>query len=124
VRDSSPVPLRCLIVDDNPEFLQAATRLLEGQGIEIVGVASSSAEAVEQAQALRPAVVLVDVKLGDENGFDVVGLLDGPTILISTYAERDFSDLIAESPALGFLSKSRLSGSAIEELMASASPGT
>jgi two-component system nitrate/nitrite response regulator NarL len=124
LRDSSFVPLRCLIVDDNPEFLQAATRLLEGQGLEIVGAASSSAEAIEQAQALRPAVVLVDVKLGDENGFDLVGRLAGPAILISTYAERDFSDLIAESPALGFLSKSRLSASAIEELLASASPGT
>jgi DNA-binding NarL/FixJ family response regulator len=123
LRDSSIVPLRCLIVDDNPEFLQAATRLLKGQGLEIVGAASSSAEAIEQAQALRPAVVLVDVKLGDENGFDLVGLLDGPAILISTYAERDFSDLIAESPALGFLSKSRLSASAIEGLLASASPG-
>lgn len=118
------MPLRCLIVDDNPEFLQAATRLLEGQGLEIVGAASSSAEAIEQAQALRPAVVLVDVKLGDENGFDLVGRLAGPAILISTYAERDFSDLIAESPALGFLSKSRLSASAIEGLLASASPGT
>jgi two-component system nitrate/nitrite response regulator NarL len=118
------MPLRCLIVDDNPEFLQAATRLLEGQCLEIVGVASSSAEAVEQARALRPAVVLVDVKLGDENGFDLVGQLAGPVILISTYAERDFSDMVAESPALGFLSKSRLTAGAIEELLANASPGT
>jgi two-component system nitrate/nitrite response regulator NarL len=118
------VSLRCLIVDDNPDFLRAATRLLEGQGLEIAGVASSSAEAVQQAQALRPAVVLVDVKLGEENGFDLVGQLAEPVILISTYAERDFADLIAESPALGFLSKTRLTASAIEELVASASPGT
>jgi DNA-binding NarL/FixJ family response regulator len=118
------VTLRCLIVDDNPEFLEAATRLLEGQGLEIVGVASSSAEAVERAQALDPAVVLVDVKLGEENGFDLVGQLPGPSILISTYAERDFADPIAESVALGFLSKSRLSATAIEQLLASASPGT
>jgi two-component system nitrate/nitrite response regulator NarL len=118
------VSLRCLIVDDNPAFLKAATRLLEGQGLEVVGVASSSAEAVQQAQALSPAVVLVDVKLGDENGFDLVGQLAGPVILISTYAERDFADLIAESAALGFLSKTRLTAGAIEELVASASPGT
>jgi DNA-binding NarL/FixJ family response regulator len=119
-----PVPLRCLIVDDNPDFLHAATRLLQGEGLEIVGVAASGAEAVEQARALRPGVVLVDVKLGDENGFDVVRQLSGPVILISTYAEHDFADMIAESPALGFLSKSRLTASAIEELVASASPGT
>jgi DNA-binding NarL/FixJ family response regulator len=118
------VPLRCLIVDDNPDFLYAATRLLQGEGLEIVGVAASGAEAVEQARALRPGVVLLDVKLGDENGFDVVRQLSGPVILISTYAEHDFADMIAESPALGFLSKSRLTASAIEELVASASPGT
>jgi two-component system nitrate/nitrite response regulator NarL len=124
VRDWLSVPLSCLIVDDNAEFLDAAKRLLEGQGMEIVGVASSGAEAAEQARALRPALVLVDVKLGDENGFDVARQLAEPVILISTYAERDFADPIAESPALGFLSKSRLSASAIEELLASASPGT
>jgi DNA-binding NarL/FixJ family response regulator len=111
-------------VDDNPEFLHAATRLLEGQGMEIVGVAASSAEAVERAAALRPEVVLVDVKLGDESGFDLVPRLAGPVILISTYAARDFADPIATSSALGFLSKSRLSASAIEQLFASATPET
>jgi DNA-binding NarL/FixJ family response regulator len=123
VRDCLPVPLSCLIVDDNAEFLDAARRLLEGQGMEIVGVASSGAEAAEQARALRPALVLVDVKLGDENGFDVARQLAAPVILISTYAERDFADPIAESPALGFLSKSRLSARAIEELVTAASSG-
>ena len=39
-------------------------------------------------------------------------------ILISTYAERDFADLIADSPAAGFLSKASLSGDAIRELAA------
>jgi DNA-binding NarL/FixJ family response regulator len=124
MRDCLPVPLSCLIVDDNPEFLDAAKRLLEGQGMEIVGVASSGAEAAEQARALRPGLVLVDVKLGEENGFDVARQLAAPVILISTYAERDFADPIAESPALGFLSKSRLSARAIEELVTAASSGT
>jgi two-component system, NarL family, nitrate/nitrite response regulator NarL len=124
VRDWLSVPLSCLIVDDNAEFLDAAKRLLEGQGMEIVGVASSGAEAAEQARALRPALVLVDVKLGDENGFDVARQLAEPVILISTYAERDFADPIAESPALGFLSKSRLSARAIEGLVTAASSGT
>jgi CheY-like chemotaxis protein len=125
------VRLRCLIVDDNPEFLRAASALLTPQDVEIVGVASSSAEAILRARELRPDVALVDIKLGDENGFDLVDQLAGhgaegtcPIILISTYAARDFADLIAASPALGFLSKSRLSGPAIRKLMANASPGS
>jgi DNA-binding NarL/FixJ family response regulator len=110
-RDSYDVRLRCLIIDDNPEFLRSASTLLEGQDVEIAGIGSSSDEAVQRMRELQPDVALVDIKLGDENGFDLVPLLtDCPVVLISTYAARDFADLIAESPALGFLSKSRLFG--------------
>jgi hypothetical protein len=38
-------------------------------------------------------------------------------ILISTHAQDEFADLIAASPALGFIPKSRLSMSAIRELL-------
>jgi CheY-like chemotaxis protein len=123
------VPVRCLIVDDNPEFLQVATRLLTSEGIEVVGVASSSVDAVRSWRELRPDVALVDIKLGEESGFDLVPRLVGtnggpahPVILISTYAERDFADLIAASPAVGFVSKSRLSGAAIRGLLEANEP--
>jgi two-component system, NarL family, nitrate/nitrite response regulator NarL len=85
--------LRCLIVDDSPRFLDAARALLGRQGIEIVGVASSSAEALQRATALQPDVRLVDIDLGGENGFDVARLLPrdanpAPVILISTRRRR------------------------------------
>ena len=41
----------------------------------VVGVASSIAEALRQARALRPDVILVDIGLGDESGFDLAQLL-------------------------------------------------
>ena len=118
--------LRCLIVDDNGRFLDAARDLLEQEGITVVGVASTSTEALRRVDDLRPDVVLVDIDLGEENGFDLARQLadpdseSPPVILISTYAERDFADLIAASPALGFLSKSGLSGQAIYEVLARA----
>ena len=46
--------LRCLIVDDSAPFLAAARKLLEREGISVVGVASTSAEALKPAQELRP----------------------------------------------------------------------
>jgi CheY-like chemotaxis protein len=111
---------RCLIVDDNGTFLEAARALLEREGLAIAGVATTGAEALAQAQALRPDVVLVDVFLADENGFDVARRLvddgqagDPCVILISTRAETDLSDLLANSPADGFLAKSELSAQAI-----------
>ena len=86
----------------------------------MVGVASNSAEALRQAHALRPDVILVDIGLGDESGFDLARLLaqDGQgggakVILISAHAEADYAELIAENPAAGFLVKSELSARAI-----------
>jgi two-component system, NarL family, nitrate/nitrite response regulator NarL len=113
--------LRFLIVDDNAQFLGAARDLLERQGVDVVGVCSSGSEAVRLAGDLRPDVTLVDIDLGAESGFDVarelVDTVGARVILISTYAERDFTDLIAASPALGFVSKSDLSASAIREAL-------
>jgi CheY-like chemotaxis protein len=116
--------LRCLIVDDNSEFLAAASGLLEGQGLEVVGTAQNGAEAMELAAQLRPDVILVDVYLGDENGFAVarqlgtsVGAGDRAIIMISTYAETDLRDSVESSVAKGFLSKTQLSAAVIYSLL-------
>jgi DNA-binding NarL/FixJ family response regulator len=117
------VSLRCLIVDDNASFLHAAGALLERQGVTVVGLASNAADAVRRERELRPDVVLVDIVLGPESGFDVARALaerdgDGPTVvLISTHAEADFADLIEESPATGFVPKSELSAEAIRRVV-------
>ena len=113
--------MRLVLVDDNSRFLRAARSLLERQGIAVVGVASTSEEALRRAEELRPDVLLVDIDLGSESGFDVARLLTtGGTarvILISTHAEQDFADLIATSPAVGFISKSDLSAGTIHEVL-------
>jgi len=122
------MPLRCLIVDDNVSFLEAAVALLEGEGLTVVGVASDTAEAVRQAKELEPDVVLVDIVLGPESGFEVVRRLiaanpNGPKlILTSTYSEADFADLINQAPVAGFVAKSDLSASAIRRLAGAPDP--
>jgi len=119
------VTLRCVIVDDSRDVLQAASELLEDEGIAVVGVASSGEEAVRVVAARHPDVVLVDIDLGPESGLDLVSrLVEGsdraasPSILISTHDETDFAKLIETSPAIGFLPKSRLSATAIQALLA------
>lgn len=120
--------LRSLIVDDSSWFLAAARDLLEQEGIAVVGVASTGAEAVQLADQLRPDVSLVDIALGGESGIDVAqrlaGERDDPSrvVLISTYPERDFADLIEASPAVGFVSKSDLSARRIYEVLGHARP--
>jgi CheY-like chemotaxis protein len=118
------VDLRVLIVDDNGSFLDAARVLLEREGLTVVGVASTGAEALRRAEQLSPDVLLVDITLGRESGIELTRRLieDGrckgpPVILISTHSEADFTDLIAESCATGFLPKAELSAEAIRRIL-------
>jgi DNA-binding NarL/FixJ family response regulator len=108
---------RCLIVDDSPRFLAAARILLERQGVAVVGVASTGAEALDRAGRLRPDVVLLDLHLGRESGLELAGRLPCDVILISTHAGDDYADLVDASRALGFLSKADLSAGAIRRLL-------
>ena len=120
-----PMPnLRCVIVDDSTSFLDAARTLLEREGVTVVGAASTIAKGLEVVAELRPDVTLVDIDLGGESGFDLVeqladdgGQFSSRVILISTHAERDFADLIDESPADGFLAKGELSAAGIHEIL-------
>jgi DNA-binding NarL/FixJ family response regulator len=120
--------LRVLIVDDNEPFRDAASVLLRREGVEVVGVASTSEETVLRAAQLQPDVVLVDVMLGPDSGVDLARRLDeegwlngGAVILVSTHAEADLVDLIADGPAIGFLPKTDLSADAIRRILSARS---
>jgi CheY-like chemotaxis protein len=116
--------LGALIVDDNPQFLETVSALLERQGMTVVAVASSFEEALRRLEESRPDVLLIDLDLGDESGFDLAslvtdsGLADAPpVILISAYSEDDVVELLDTSSAIGFLSKASLSASRIEAML-------
>lgn len=122
--------MRCLIVDDSADFRAVLSTMLEHAGISVVAMASSMADAVRLCRDLHPDVAVVDVELGDENGFELAEQLRRPdapkppvVILVSTYAEQDFADLIAVSPAAGFVPKFALSAGAILDLVAKAEAG-
>jgi DNA-binding NarL/FixJ family response regulator len=123
-RDTGAVSISVVIVDDNQPWMAAAASLLEREGMSVTGVASTSANALKDVKELRPDVVLVDIFLGTESGFELAQLLthdeDPPpvVILISSHAEEDLAELIGASPARGFLSKSELSADAIREKLA------
>jgi DNA-binding NarL/FixJ family response regulator len=114
----------CLIVDDNSSFLNASRTLLERQGLTVIGVATSAAEGLKRAAELQPQVILIDIELGEDSGFDLARELaqtpeaaPAKLVLISTHREEDFRELIAESPALGFIAKSHLSKRAIQQVL-------
>jgi DNA-binding NarL/FixJ family response regulator len=116
------VALRCLIVDDNEQFLASACRVLEMQGLVVVGIASTSADARRLVTQLRPDLVLVDVHLADEDGLELTRRLVATAtaarvIVISTHDEAELAALSVSTGAVGFLPKTRLSAAAIHALL-------
>src|SRR5258707_1163076 len=96
-----PMPLRVLIVDDNASFRNEMRGLLADQGIEVMPGAASGVDALRQVAEEQPDVVLIDIDLRGESGFDLARRVrDGAgsaaphMILISTHDERDYADLI------------------------------
>ena len=96
-------PIRLLIVDDNPIFLETITKYLEQchvQDVEIVGVAGSGREAISQAQALLPEAVLLDLKMQDKHGLNVIPLLRKSTpdliIVVTTLLSMEIYEQAGE----------------------------
>ena len=116
--------LRCLIVDDNTRYREAARALLVREGVDVVAVAKNGQEAEWLARRFRPDVVLVDIHLGAESGFALARRLVADArrhvpqvILMSIHNELDFLDLIEASPAVGFIGKRSVSSAAVRELL-------
>ena len=112
-----------LIVDDHAGYRTQARVLLEAEGFAVVGEAGDAASALAAAAALRPEVVLLDVRLPDEDGFAVSALLaawpEPPVVvLISSRDASAFRRRLAASAAKGFIPKSELTGASLAALVA------
>jgi len=83
---SERAQVRVLIVDDSGPFRQAARRLLERRGYQVVGEAASAAAGFDAVERLKPDALLVDVRLPDGSGLDLCALLtrddDAPAVLL------------------------------------------
>lgn len=111
-----------LIVDDHRSFRDAARRVLESGGFDVVGEAADGETALAAVSALRPDIVLLDVQLPDIDGFEVATRLTGnghaPAIVMTSSRDAaDFGPLVEQSGARGFVHKADLSGAAISALL-------
>jgi len=125
-------PLRILIVDDHAVVRRGLRAVLEDEeGLEMVGEAASGRESVAKARALRPDVVLMDIRMGegdDASGIDACRqirseLPDTQVIMFTSYGEREsvLSSIVAG--ATGFLTKN-VSHAQLVEAIRAAGRGT
>jgi DNA-binding NarL/FixJ family response regulator len=120
--DLRPRPLTLLIVDDNQAFRASARRLLESDGLTIVGEAADGQSALHMASVLQPDVVLLDVVLPDIDGFSVCATLTSrqpspAVVMTSSRAPSAYRRRIAASRARGFVPKSELTGDTVTALV-------
>jgi DNA-binding NarL/FixJ family response regulator len=110
----TPQPVRVLLVDDEPMFLEALKALLEtDERVSVVAVADNGPDAIELAVTVRPDVVLVDLALPGVDGFETTRLLlaQAPSIkvvVISGLSDRTAVDAAHEAGATRFLFKGGL----------------
>lgn len=108
-----------LIVDDHPMVREGLAGILARHNMNIVGLAATGRQAIEMYAAHRPDVMLLDLRLPDQSGFDVVRavLHDDPQarILVLSSAQGDASIYTAISLGVrGYLLKG-IDGAALAE---------
>ncbi len=121
--DDAHVACTVLVVDDHPGFRASARRLLELDGLRVVGEAVDGRSALRLARELAPHVVLLDIGLPDLSGFEVAERLQAAAshvVFVSSRASSDLGRRIEASGALGFIPKDELSGEAVLALLARA----
>jgi DNA-binding NarL/FixJ family response regulator len=105
-------PPRVVVVDDHPSFRQAARMLLAARGYDVVAEAASAATALDAVERHAPHGVLLDVQLGDDDGFAVCGALTRSrpdlAVLLASADEPKDPDRITGCGARGFVRKAHL----------------
>jgi two-component system, NarL family, invasion response regulator UvrY len=116
--------LRVLVADDQAPFRKAARAVLEvAPDFEVVGEVTSGEEAVEEAQLLRPDLVVMDVKMNGIGGVEATRRIlaarpETLVVLVSSYRSEDVPRAVAESGALAFVPKDRFSAATLTSLLA------
>ena len=106
--------VRVVIVDDFPIFRDAARQCLMARGYDVVAEAGSAASAVEAVARHQPDAMLLDVGLGDDDGFalcEAVTRMRRDLAVILTSVEKIYEtdpERIAACGARGFVRKEHL----------------
>src|SRR5574342_792448 len=103
--------IRVLIVDDHPIVCSGIRNVLEPTiGIKVIGEAHTGAEALQKIEVDQPDVVLLDMKLPDMSGVDVIQKIyksknTTKVLGLSSYNDKEFISQLLNHGASGYLLK-------------------
>jgi len=115
---------RLLVVDDEPEICQLVVDALQNDQIEVISAISGEA-AIEVSKRLTPSLLIVDIRLGDCNGLEVIDRLrqdspDLPVMIITGWGDSETLLEASRRRPIDILSKpidiSRLQQTVTEEI--------
>lgn len=94
-KESAPLPLRVLIVDDHEIVRKGLVMVVSRQDdLEVVGEAGTASEAVQKARELNPDVIVMDVRLPDESGVEACRDIraentDARVLMLTSYSDEE-----------------------------------
>ncbi len=105
--------IRLAVVDDHPIARMGVQRMVEGAGdVMLVGEAETGSAALQMVRERKPHVVLVDIKLPDMNGIDLVSTLKGDpqtreveAVMLTVFEDLDIAAEAIKAGAIGYLLK-------------------
>jgi two-component system, NarL family, response regulator DevR len=102
---------RIVLVDDHDIVRLGLMTLLNDQhDMEVVGEASTAAEAVRAAKNLKPDVVLMDIRLPGEGGIEAAGQItrqvpESKVVMLTSFADQDLVVRAIRAGAMGYVLK-------------------
>lgn len=106
--------MKILVVDDHAAFRRSLAEFLRSQAeIELVGEAANGREAIEQADRLRPDLILMDVSMPAMSGYDATRIIKGRlpetrVVILSSHSGEVYRSAARESNADGYIEKSAM----------------
>ena len=104
--------LRILLADDNVAVLHYVVQVLPSD-CEVVGTLSNSKLVLQQAPVLQPDLIILDITMGEVNGFEVARQLSAihccsKIVFLTVHQEFEFIQAAFDAGAVGYVFKSRL----------------
>ena len=116
-----PARPRVLLAEDNAAMRRTLRELLEDEGLVVVGEAADGVEAVEQAEALRPDLILMDLRMPRMDGIEATGLVKRTVpgvrvLMLSAYADPSLSERAVAVGADGYIVKGTSYQALVDEI--------